>query len=357
MKKNRLNGVLLLMLSLLLMGCPSDSGSDGKDDVIISSERIELSPTTVEFSSAKGVQQSVRLSANCKWTITNIPNWLIVNPKEGSGDASLMLETAEANTGNERSVQLKISGLDRSVSLTVRQRGDGSSGENPPVTDMTTLTTSTTSLTFTASETSTRNFTVTVSPATAAITVQSSNTNVCTVSVTGTGTQRTITVTPNVNSSNVQRTSTITITATASGSTASKTVSVIQQAATGGAPVITSFSIGEVTSSSFKFSMNFTSDPASDLYGVCYSKTNTTPTMSDNRTYWSTSTTGLSFTGTVNHDILVAGTTYYVRAFVVNSYGTTYSSSTLTVTLPAANPNMPGSGDNPVPNLPSRRFE
>ena len=37
-----------------------------------------------------------------------------------------------------------------------------------------------------------------------------------------------------------------------------------------------------------------------------------------------------------------------------NSYGTTYSSNVLTVTLQSASPNTPNAGDNPTPNVPSR---
>ena len=93
-KKQLFRGTLLAMASLFLMGCPSDSGGDAKDDVVVSSEQIMVSPTTLDFSSAAGVQEHVTVTANCKWMITNIPNWLIVNPKEGSGNATVTMETA-----------------------------------------------------------------------------------------------------------------------------------------------------------------------------------------------------------------------------------------------------------------------
>ena len=64
--------------------------------------------------------------------------------------------------------------------------------------------------------------------------------------------------------------------------------------------------------------------------GVCWSATNLTPTLDDNYT-----TDGASFgefTSTITG--LTAGTIYYVRAYVTNSMGTSYSSSTLVFTTP-----------------------
>ena len=452
-KKQLFRGSLLALASLFLMGCPGDDGG-GADDVTISSEQIMVSPTTLDFSSAAGAQERVTLTANCKWTITNIPNWLIVNPKEGSGNATITLETAVQNTGNERSEQLKISGLERSVTMTVRQRGDGSSPSaglpvvsafsvsnptstgfsmsltftsnpeateygvcfssantvptirdtkaivNTPSTGKTftgnvnrddfqagatyyvrgfvtningtsyssnvltvtipnaagpSLTLSTSALSFAADETTNRTFTATVSPTTASLTAQSSNTALCTVSVTGAGATRTITVTPKANTATSQRTAVITVTATANGQTTSRTVNVTQAGNTAGAPVITAFSVSNPTSSSFQFSMTFSANPDATLYGVCYSSVNSVPTLDNSYyTYSSSSSSGRTLNGTVDNDVLVAGTTYYVRAFAQNTYGTTYSSNTLMVTLQSASPNTPNSGDNPTPNVPSR---
>lgn len=446
----KIYGVLLLMSSLLLMGCPSDSGGDAKDDVVVSSEQILVSPSSLDFSSATGVQERVSLTANCKWMITNIPNWLIVNPKEGSGNATVTIETASPNTGNERAVQLKISGLERSVTMTVRQRGESGGGSSetgsrpviaafsvsnptstgfsmaltftsqpeateygvcfsrtntmPTTTDTKSsvftpstgqnysgtvvrndfepgatyyvrgyaintygtayssnvqtvtipseqhsLTVDKTTLTF-AAEAGQQTLTVT---STDAWTATSSQPTWCSVyPAGGSSNDHTLVVSVGANTDNTTRTATITL---KNGFSADKVITVTQAASGGSAPVITAFSVYEPTSSSFKFSMTFTSNPASTDYGVCYSSTNTMPTKANSYyTYWSTSSTGKTLNGTVDHNVLVAGTKYYVRAYVVNSYGTTYSSNVLTVTLQSSSPNAPGSGDNPVPNVPSR---
>ncbi len=449
-KKQLFRGTLLAMASLFLMGCPSDSGGDAKDDVVVSSEQIMVSPTTLDFSSAAGVQEHVTVTANCKWMITNIPNWLIVNPKEGSGNATVTMETAAPNTGNERAVQLKISGLERNVTMTVRQRGEGGSGGetgsrpvivsfsvsnptptgfsmsltfasnpeateygvcfshtntmpttndirsvvNTPSTGMNftgnvtrddfvagatyyirgyakniygttyssnvltvviptqtqhSLTVDKTTLTF-AAEAGQQTLTVT---STDAWTATSSQPTWCSVyPAGGSSNDHTLVVSVGANTDNTTRTATITL---KNGFSPDKVITVTQAASGGSVPVITAFSVYEPTSSSFKFSMTFTSNPASTDYGVCYSSTNTMPTKANSYcTYWSTSSTGKTLNGTVDHNVLVAGTKYYVRAYVVNSYGTTYSSNVLTVTLQSSSPNAPGSGDNPVPNVPAR---
>lgn len=449
-KKQLFRGALLAMASLFLMGCPSDGGGD---DPIVSSEQILVSPTSLDFSSAAGVQEHVALTANCKWTITNIPNWLIVNPKEGSGNATITLETASQNTGNERSVQLKISGLERSVTMTVRQRGDGNTPSgglpvivsfgvsNPTATGFSmaltftsnpeateygvcfsstntmptindtkaivnipstgktftgnvtrddfqpgatyyvrgfatnsngtsyssnvqtvtipsaaapSLTLSTTALSFAAAETTSKTFTATVSPTTATVTAQSSNTALCTVSVSGSGATRTITVTPKANTSSSQRTAVITVTATANGQTTSQTVNVTQAGDTGSAPVITAFSLSNPTNTAFTFTMSFTANPAATEYGVCYSDTETMPTINNYREFWSSSSTGRSnISATVDRGYVPAGSKLYVRAYAKNSYGTSYS-EVKTIQLTASNPNTPNAGDNPTPNVPSR---
>ena len=196
----------------------------------------------------------------------------------------------------------------------------------------TTLTLSATSLSLTSSETNNRTITATVSPTTAIITAESSDTNICTVSVSGTGVTRTISITPKENTGTSQRTATITVTAMANGQSATKTISVTQAGVPGSAPVIAAFSIHDVTSTSFSYSMTFTANPATTEYGVCYSSTNTRPTNADNRNSWTEHISGSTVSSTVNN--LTPGTTYYIRAYATNSYGTTYSSNVQTVTIP-----------------------
>lgn len=213
---------------------------------------------------------------------------------------------------------------------------------------------STTALSFAAAETTSKTFTAAVSPTTATVTAQSSNTAFCTVSVSGSGVTRTITVTPKANTSSSQRTAIITVTATANGQTTSQTVNVTQTGDTGSAPVITAFSVSNPTNTAFTFTMSFTANPAATEYGVCYSDTETMPTINNYREFWSSSSTGRSnISATVDRGYVPAGSKLYVRAYAKNSYGTSYS-EVKTIQLTASNPNTPNAGDNPTPNVPSR---
>lgn len=125
--KRRLFHILLTGVVLLVAAC---SSGDGADDVTVSSERIDLDPTSVEFLKSGG-SQTVTIKANCRWTISNIPNWIVLDRKDGSGDATITL-SVEANTGVERSHIITVGSRERSVSLTVRQRGTESETPQQP---------------------------------------------------------------------------------------------------------------------------------------------------------------------------------------------------------------------------------
>ena len=93
---------------------------------------------------------------------------------------------------------------------------------------------------------------------------------------------------------------------------------------------------------SFKF--GFTSQFAVTEYGVCYSTTNSQPTISDDHTaIESTEKSAKDVTVTVND--LQPRTTYHARAYAKNAVGTAYSSNVITFTTlgesPAVDDNPP----------------
>ncbi len=79
--------------------------------------------------------------------------------------------------------------------------------------------------------------------------------------------------------------------------------------------------------------------------GVCWSKTNNTPTLSDSKTTGNTASG--SFTAVMNN--LEENTTYYVRAYATNSAGTGYG-EVLTFTTPV-NTSLPELTTAPITNL------
>ena len=91
------------------------------------------------------------------------------------------------------------------------------------------------------------------------------------------------------------------------------------------APVPPSLTTTAVTNISFNTAttggtINSNGGAAITGSGVCWSKTNVTPTLTDSVV--SSTTTSGSFTSTINN--LVENTTYYVRAYATNSAGTGY---------------------------------
>jgi uncharacterized protein (TIGR02145 family) len=97
-------------------------------------------------------------------------------------------------------------------------------------------------------------------------------------------------------------------------------------------PTVTTATLTNITSSSTTAGGTITSDGNAGISaaGIVWSKTNTTPTLTDS--IKTTTTTSGSFT--VNLTGLDFNTTYYIRAYATNSIGTSYGSA---VTLNTTN--------------------
>lgn len=88
------------------------------------------------------------------------------------------------------------------------------------------------------------------------------------------------------------------------------------------APQITTMAITNVTATTASSGGNITSNGNADITasGICYSKTNQTPFLTDDTTKGTTASG--SFISNMNN--LTPGATYYVRAYAINSAGTSY---------------------------------
>lgn len=81
---------------------------------------VTLGTETLNFA-AEGESVTVTLTSNGDWTVDTYPEWLIVNPTSGKGDATLTL-TASVNDSDEtRSGEVNVTTKDHSASLTVTQ--------------------------------------------------------------------------------------------------------------------------------------------------------------------------------------------------------------------------------------------
>ena len=98
-------------------------------------------------------------------------------------------------------------------------------------------------------------------------------------------------------------------------------------------PTVTTGSATDITSTGATVGGNVTDAgcPALTERGVCYSTSNTTPTVSDTKKAAAAAGAGEY---TVSLTDLTAGTTYYVRAYATNSAGTVYGDVITITTLP-----------------------
>ena len=96
-------------------------------------------------------------------------------------------------------------------------------------------------------------------------------------------------------------------------------------------PTLSTGTVTEITESTAVASVNIISDGGSIITskGVCWS-TNSNPTFTDNKTVDGNGTGAFS----TNITGLTANTTYYVRAYAINSIGTGYGSIVSFITLP-----------------------
>jgi hypothetical protein len=90
-------------------------------------------------------------------------------------------------------------------------------------------------------------------------------------------------------------------------------------------PTVTTQAVTDVAETTATGNGNITdlgSPTSITAYGVCWSSSSTTPTVSDNQVSNGTTTSSGAFTASITG--LVAGTTYYVRAYATNVTGTAY---------------------------------
>jgi hypothetical protein len=108
-----------------------------------------------------------------------------------------------------------------------------------------------------------------------------------------------------------------------------------------------------VSSTSAEVRFSFTSNKAVEDYGFVYSATNQTPTR-ENGTVVTVGRGGTGGNVQATIENLQESTTYYVRAYVLNSNGHLYSDRTLTITT-SSSQHEPGESDNPDPTLAPKR--
>lgn len=121
--KNLFLGSFALTAMLFAQSC------DDKNDGPTGAPSIELSTQTLDFEKDGG-SQTIKLTATRDWNVTNVPDWIAVDPKSGNpAENKEVTVTVLENTGMDRTQDLKFTiGFDAKT-LTVNQKGTGSASE------------------------------------------------------------------------------------------------------------------------------------------------------------------------------------------------------------------------------------
>lgn len=121
--KNLFLGSFALTAMLFAQSC------DDKNDGPTGAPSIELSTQTLDFEK-EGGSQTIKLTATRDWNVTNVPDWIAVDPKSGNpAENKEVTVTVLENTGMDRTQDLKFTiGFDAKT-LTINQKGTGSASE------------------------------------------------------------------------------------------------------------------------------------------------------------------------------------------------------------------------------------
>ncbi|MEZ4935709.1 MAG: BACON domain-containing carbohydrate-binding protein [Saprospiraceae bacterium] len=83
---------------------------------------LSVSPTFLNLSETQG-NASFSITANCNWTITNIPNWMTVTPTMGNGNMLVNITYTENTSTQPRTATLTIIGCGTDQQLPITQTG------------------------------------------------------------------------------------------------------------------------------------------------------------------------------------------------------------------------------------------
>lgn len=310
---------ILSCVTIVSCGGGGGGGSDDGGGTIAGSTILNASPSNINID-AGGAAQSLSITANCDWSITGAAEWLTVSSLHGNNNATITLSATQNNSADSRSCTLTLQGGNLRRTVTVTQSGAGAS-----------LSVSPTSLSFDYKE-GTKTFDV---KSNSSWTV-SSDQDWCTVSPQSGSNNGSVTVKATQNNSENTRTATITV----SGGGKTQTITVTQNG--GAKPEVSNLKDTEIKSTEATFTFSIKSAEPITQCGLCYSKTNNSPTVSDSHIDIEASTG--SKTGKLTG--LEKKTVYYVRAYAVSAIGTAYSDP-VTITTKSASPEE---GDNGTPN-------
>ena len=322
----------------------------GDDAMNISTDRIKFTAEDTKI-------EPLEISSNVSWTVTRGPSsdWVHFVDKDGnqisggnSGTTSLYISVDKSTTDIERTGYLVLSYSGKSVNVEVVQDGMTNVSLSVPSDDI--------RWSYTPSESTIR----VVSnaewkayiPSTATWLHFADSVGGSSHTITGVGNGE-IRIRCEENNTTHDRMSAVIIIA-GTKNPQQATVVVEQEA---NSPVaetsvseLTSMYVGDVYAD---FHFSFVSDEEVSEFGLVYSASNTTPTISDGNVKVGNGGYTRNVLGSLNN--LESSTTYYVRAYVVSATGQyIYSPNMVTITTSSSS-TVPGESDNPDPRLAPRQ--
>lgn len=128
--------VMAAMLSVGVSSCSkdddSDSGSKSADN------GITVSPTSASIFGEKGSTNTLTITVNGPWTLTECPEWLHASATSGNGTTTIILTALSENWSDEkRSATLTFTNESSTASATISQMGTLPSGLRVETSNMT----------------------------------------------------------------------------------------------------------------------------------------------------------------------------------------------------------------------------
>ena len=295
----------------------------------VANESLELPVQTLSFDNVSS-SSSFAIKSNGSWKITGEKDWLSLDKTEGTGDANVKVTVMENTSEEERQAELTIQGSQKTQTMTVVQKGR-----------VVTLALSTNSITFASTESTVS----IIAEGTAKWTASTSDTWITldksVFEGSATSVKTTIMVTCKDNNSAIARTGEVVLTY----SNGTKTLRCTVKQDAGKKAEVGAVTFSETTKNSVKATASYTSDFPVTIYGFYYSNTNSIPGENDMKVELNGSDKSGSYSATITG--LKSGSKYYVRAYVYNGVGYSYSD----VTTISTSGDKPENSDNPNPNL------
>ena len=97
---------IYIAMMVAFAACSGDSIGD-IDSIIVSNDYLSVPSTSIQLS-GDGSEQELKVSANCKWTVSSDANWISVNSSSGDGNGTVSITASLNSTGADRTGTITV---------------------------------------------------------------------------------------------------------------------------------------------------------------------------------------------------------------------------------------------------------